>query len=117
MERFIYKVCERSAWEKAVEMGHFVGSSDDVRDGYVHLSTADQLVGTLSKHFAGQTDLVLITFPTDSLAAALRWEPTTSGRIYPHFYGPLPTARATRVAAIGLDANKRHILPEGYEEC
>jgi uncharacterized protein (DUF952 family) len=117
MERFIYKICARLAWEKALETGHFAGSRDDVRDGYIHLSTASQLDGTLSKHFAGQSDLLVITVATQSIAAGLRWETSSGGRVYPHFYGRLPAASAVRVAPIAMDAAGRHTLPEGYDAC
>ena len=56
----VYKVCEAAAWVKAVAMGAFAGSADDQRDGYIHFSTAAQLSGTLARHFAGRSDLVLL---------------------------------------------------------
>lgn len=117
MERYIYKICERLAWEKALEIGHFAGSPDDVRDGFIHLSTAHQLGGTLIKHFAGQSDLVLITVATLSVVTDLRWEALASGSAYPHLYAPLPTAAAVRVAAVALGPDGRHTLPEGVDAC
>ena len=40
-----------------LETGSFAGSADDRRDGFIHLSTCDQLTGTVDKHFAGREDL------------------------------------------------------------
>ena len=37
--------------------GSFAGAPIDLTDGYIHLSTAEQLDETAAKHFAGQTDL------------------------------------------------------------
>ena len=37
--------------------GSFAGAPVDLADGYVHLSTFDQLTETVDKHFAGQDDL------------------------------------------------------------
>ena len=35
--------------------GHFAGSPDDLRDGYIHMSTAEQLEGTRAKQIAQAT--------------------------------------------------------------
>ena len=55
--RAVYKICDRGAWAAAVAGGSYAGSADDLRDGFIHLSAADQLAGTAAKHFRGQTDL------------------------------------------------------------
>ena len=41
-----------------------------MRDGFIHLSTQEQLAGTLAKHFRGQDGLVLIQFETHLLGEA-----------------------------------------------
>ena len=56
----IYKICEREAWQVAESDGAFRGSDVDLRDGFIHFSTAAQLAGTAAKHFAGASDLVLV---------------------------------------------------------
>ena len=82
-------------WAQAVEAGSFTGSPDDMRDGFIHLSTAEQVAGTLARHFRGQSGLVLAAFATAALdAAALRWEPSRGGALFPHLYGPLPVSAA-----------------------
>lgn len=68
----------------------FLGSSDDVRDGFVHLSTADQLQDTLNKHFEGQSDLVLLAIDTGSIEELIKWEAGRDGRMFPHLYAALP---------------------------
>lgn len=67
----------------------FPGSPDDLRDGFIHLSTAAQAAGTLEKHFAGQTGLVGIRCDPARLGDALRWEPSRGGALFPHLYRPL----------------------------
>ena len=56
----IYKIYERALWEAAEAKRLFVGSPADVRDGFIHFSTAAQLPGTAAKHFAGLSDLILV---------------------------------------------------------
>lgn len=112
MRRTVHKVCPQGDWSAAQENGTFAGSPDDLRDGYIHLSTAHQLPATLAKHFSGQGDLVLISFSSDSLGDALRWEPSRGGELFPHYYGALPAALARSVVALPLAADGRHVLPE-----
>lgn len=89
MSEPIYKICGRDAWEEARGLGRYAGSADDARDGFIHLSTKDQLAGTLAKHFAGQGDLVLVVLDAGALGAALKWELSRGGALFPHLYGPL----------------------------
>lgn len=87
--RTIYKICPASAWRDAQRAGIYRGSADDTRDGFIHFSTAAQVTETARKHFAGQTDLLLIAVDADALGAALRFEPSRGGELFPHLYGPL----------------------------
>ncbi|MEM1307349.1 MAG: DUF952 domain-containing protein [Pseudomonadota bacterium] len=98
MANVVYKMCARGDWEEACAAGSYTGSSHDARDGFIHLSAADQLAETAAKHFSGTPDLVVIAFDADALGAALRWEPSRGGALFPHLYGPLPTTEALFVA-------------------
>ena len=66
----IYKICERAAWGDAERAGIYRGSEVDTRDGFIHFSTAAQLAETAARHFAGQTDLMLVAVDGDELGAA-----------------------------------------------
>jgi uncharacterized protein (DUF952 family) len=101
----IYKVCSSEEWDRALACGSYGGSRDDMRDGFIHLSTRAQIERTLAKFFAGRVDLFLLTIPTKGLALPLRWEKSGGGDIYPHLYAPLPVACVTdaRPLAIGVD--------------
>lgn len=104
-ELVIYKISSRDAWLAAVASGTFQGSADDLRDGYIHFSTRDQLAATLAKHFAGQTDLMIIAFDASSLGPALKWEASRGGALFPHLYAPLDVtlARQTWLLAVAVD--------------
>lgn len=113
MARTVHKVCSQADWNIARQQGLFAGSRDDLRDGYIHLSTSRQLPGTLSKHFSGQTELLLISYDVDSLGAALRWQPARQGELFPHYYARLPVGLAKTVLPLPLGADGIHVLPEG----
>ena len=93
----VYKICPASEWSEAVAAGTYRGSGVDRRDGFIHLSTSQQLEATLRLHFAGQRDLVLVAVDPDALGAALRWEPSRGGALFPHLYGELPVSLARSV--------------------
>ena len=113
--RRIYKILPRPAWEAAVAEGAFSGAPADLADGYIHFSTAEQVAETAAKHFRGQTDLVLVAVDTDALGAALTWEPSRGGALFPHLYAPLDVAHARDLHALPLDADGVPIIPEGLD--
>jgi uncharacterized protein (DUF952 family) len=112
MTRLVYKLADRVAWQAADAAGSFAGSAVDVRDGFIHFSTAAQVRETAARHFAGQADLLLIAVDADALGDALRWEPSRGGDLFPHLYGPLPLRAVRSVAPLPVDAAGRHLFPQ-----
>jgi len=99
----IYKVFRPDEHAAFVAAGETAGSPADRADGFVHLSTAAQLPGTLARHFAGEDGLLLLALPDEM--EGLRWEPSRGGALFPHLYRPLRAADVawTRPVADGLD--------------
>ncbi|MET0430233.1 MAG: DUF952 domain-containing protein [Microvirga sp.] len=108
----IYKICSARLWQDAEERGFLPGSPDDIRDGFIHFSTAAQVVETVARHFAGRTDLVIVAVDATALGDALRYEPSRGGDLFPHLYGPLAVAAATWARPLPLDADGRHAFPD-----
>ena len=108
---YVFKICPLSDWRAAEATGAYSGSPDDVRDGFIHLSTAGQLSGTLTKHFPGRAGLVLLAFKADTLGAALRFEPSRGGQLFPHLYRPLPAVALAWLKPLALAANGSHAIP------
>src|SRR5690348_12039266 len=94
MEKIVFKIATVADWAEATEIGHYRGSQDDRRDGFIHLSNQHQLAGTLEKHFKDKGDLVLIAFEASSLGPELKWEQSRGGELFPHFYGDLSASQA-----------------------
>jgi uncharacterized protein (DUF952 family) len=111
MDGTVYKVLSRAAFAEAKAKGRFEGSVDDCRDGFIHLSSAHQIQGTLAKHFAGQKDLVLLAVDATSLGARLRWEPSRGGALFPHLYGALDFDALIWDEPLELGTDGRHRLP------
>lgn len=101
----IYKIAPAAAWREALVKSRYEGSADDLRDGFIHFSTAAQLDGTARKYFCGRRDLLLIAVPTSALGAALRWEPSRGGALFPHLYAALDPAAALWSRPLDLDSD------------
>lgn len=85
-----FKILTADQWAGWQAEGLFTGAPVDLADGYIHLSAADQLQGTLDKHFAGQTGLVIAEIDLDRLGDSVRWEVSRGGALFPHVYAPIP---------------------------
>jgi uncharacterized protein (DUF952 family) len=107
----VYKICPAALWGAAEHAGIFRGSQADRRDGFIHFSTAAQVVETAAKHFAGQGDLLLVRIDASKLGDRLKWEPSRAGALFPHLYGDLDLAAVVRVEPLPLGADRRHIFP------
>ena len=88
----LYKITRRVEWQDAVRKGVFSGSTLDLKDGYIHLSTAEQVRETARLYFARQTDLVLVAIPESAVAGHLKWEASRGGKLFPHVFAPLTPA-------------------------
>ena len=107
----LYKIIAAAHWRAAEHDGIFRGSADDLRDGFIHFSTAAQAVETAAKHFAGQSDLVLVRIDSAKLGAKLKWEPSRGGALFPHLYGDLDPAAVTLVEPLPLGPGGGHAFP------
>ncbi|MGX9962238.1 DUF952 domain-containing protein [Roseomonas sp. F4] len=116
MEDRIYTMVRDADWRAAEQAGAYAGSADDARDGFLHFSTATQLRASAAKHRAGEADLWLIEADARRLGAALRWEAAAGGRrpgLFPHLYTALPLSAVLTATRLPLDAEGRHVFPEG----
>jgi len=82
----IYKILRASEWADLRAHGKTTGAPVDVADGFVHFSTTAQVRETAAKHFAGDVGLMLLAVESEGLGAALKWEPSRGGALFPHLY-------------------------------
>ncbi|WP_109578026.1 DUF952 domain-containing protein [Aminobacter sp. AP02] len=112
MTKTIYKICPEPMWRQAEQSGFFHGAPIDLADGFIHFSTAEQVVETAAKHFSGQDNLLLVAIDADRLGPALKYEVSRGGALFPHLFAPLETSAAKWVRALPLTANGTHDFPE-----
>ncbi len=98
-ENIAYKILTAEQ-ARVLETGMFAGAPVDLADGYIHLSTAAQVPETLSKHFAGQQNLVIAAVDLTQFGDELRWEVSRGGALFPHLYAKLPRGAVTACMSI-----------------
>ncbi|SLN63608.1 hypothetical protein PSA7680_03362 [Pseudoruegeria aquimaris] len=108
----IYKIFRTPEWEAFKAAGETLGAPVDLADGYVHFSTAAQAAETAAKHFAGEEGLWLLALESEALGAALKWEPSRGGALFPHLYRALRMEDVLWHAPLPL-VDGVHRFPEG----
>jgi uncharacterized protein (DUF952 family) len=104
----IYKIFRRSEWTAFGAAGTTLGAPIDLQDGYIHFSTAAQLAETAAKHFAADSDLVLLALESGRLGAALKWEPSRGGALFPHLSRTLAMDEVLSVHPLPMNSDGMH---------
>lgn len=107
----IYHMCRKEEWNAAEKAGAYGGSSQDVADGFIHFSSAAQVVKSAAKHRAGQEGLVLLRVDPTKLGDALKWEASRGGHLFPHLYGDLPVSAVIAVYDVPVGPDGLHRFP------
>ncbi len=82
----IFKIFTPSQWEYFQKSGVFHGSDLDIKDGFIHLSFADQWQSIWDKFF-NKEEIYLVEICSLDLKF-LKIEPNKPGGTkYPHYYG------------------------------
>lgn len=88
MSEPIYILCEPSTYAQSEATGTFVTESL-AQEGFIHASPACQLNRVANLYYQSATSLLILKVAIERLKAPLRWEPASTGDLYPHIYGPL----------------------------
>ena len=107
----IFKICHSGEWREATRAGRYDGTAKDKQDGFLHFSTAEQLMGTLTRWYAEAQDLLLVAADAAALGDALKWEPSRDGALFPHLYATLSMTAVRWTGAIGREADGGFVLP------
>lgn len=94
-------VLTATSWQAALQAGVYA-PPELQRDGFLHCCTPAQLDFVLRRHFARVPDLLVVTFETQDVAAAVQWvksEPDQDP--FPHLYGPIPCDAVRRATPLG----------------
>lgn len=114
MSEPVYKLLLAQEWADLEASGVFSGTPLDIKDGYVHLSTAAQVVETARLHFNNKGPLVLAEFSSEDLGTSLKYEAARSGSLFPHQFGILKHAQVKRHWALKENGDGTYEFPEEF---
>lgn len=107
----LYRLILPEQWKQAVRNGFFEGAATDRADGFIHLSTARQVIQTARRWFSGTPELVLLRLDRDRLAGTVRLEESSHGGLYPHLYGLLPIEAVMEIWDLPLNGDLHFVFP------
>lgn len=111
--KVLFRLIRAADWMAAAAEGVFTGSETDRADGFIHLSTAEQVEGTAERWYPGLDDLMVLTVDRDALKSPVKMEVSSRGTFYPHLYGPLRLEAVMAAEPVVRDGEGRYRFPEG----
>ncbi len=107
----ILHIAATEDWDAARALGQYRADSL-AAEGFIHCSTAVQVLIPANERFHGRTDLLLLVIDPARLAAELVYEDCyASGEAFPHLYGPLNLDAVLRVVPFPPSADGTFVLP------
>lgn len=85
----IFHIARKADWDAARAAGSYTADSL-ASEGFIHCSTAQQVIATANRIFKGRRDLVLLSIDTGRVGPEIRYENLEGGgNLFPHIYGAL----------------------------
>lgn len=106
-----YRLAVPERWAEAMAAGEFAGDPHDVADGFIHLSAANQVEGTLVKHYNEHPRLLLVEIDLGALGDAVKWEKSRGGELFPHVYGTIPSSAVRGLRHVRRNEEGDWVLP------
>lgn len=106
----IFHITSRQDWDKAKLEGVYRADSLE-KEGFIHCSTAAQVVRTANLWFKNQTDLLLLFIDSDKVKSEIRYDTVRENEKFPHIYGALNNDAAFKVIEFDKSENGLFELP------
>ena len=112
----LYHITSRQAWIDATRNGAYTAPSLE-SEGFIHCSTAAQVLPVARNFFAGQTGLVLLVIDSRRLESEVKWESAAppdgvaEGATFPHIHGPIALEAVVQVLDFEPDGRGEIALP------
>lgn len=115
----IYHITHTSHWQP----GQPYQAESLAREGFIHFSRLDQVLGVANAFYAGQSGLLLLEVDVNRLTSEVRWEAPVhpSGApagsipaesLFPHLYGPLNPEAVLAAHPFAPGEDGLFVLPE-----
>lgn len=107
----IYHITARADWVSAQTSGRYAADSL-ASEGFIHCSTAAQVIATANRIFRGRRDLVLLGIDSARVKPEIRYENLEGGtQLFPHIYGALTVEAVVAVHDFPPSADGSFALP------
>ena len=105
METTIYHIVSPSWWETFANKDYYESETLS-EENFIHLSTLEQVNGTLANYFTGSKRLFLLHINASKLTSNLVYEDLfETGIAFPHLYGRLNKEAVVEVQELLADEN------------
>jgi uncharacterized protein (DUF952 family) len=84
----IYHLVLPEYWAEWKDQANYFSATFE-QEGFIHLSTAQQVRGVIERYYPDVKALVLLEICVEKLNLTPVYEPATSGEHFPHIYGPI----------------------------
>jgi uncharacterized protein (DUF952 family) len=107
----IFHIAPKDKWLKSRSKGQY--SEESLQsEGFIHCSTAEQVVATANRHYKGQDGLVLLNIDTSDIVSVIAYEKGgDSGEDYPHIFGPINHDAVKDVIDFPASSDGTFVLP------
>lgn len=85
-------------------------------EGFIHCSTAEQVIRVANRFYANQQDLVLLEIDELKIPHKVVYENLEGGsELFPHIYGTLPQTAISRVGNLTCE-NMSFVFPSNWQD-
>ncbi len=106
----ILHITQRQQWAVAKNLGTYRGDTLDT-EGFIHCSTAVQVLGSAHRFFKNQQDLVILVIECDRVQPEIRYEGADANNLFPHIYGALNINAVAQAIDFEAGADGLFLLP------
>lgn len=107
----IFHIATREVWERNSPANY--QPEQFATEGFIHCSTAEQLIPVANLRFRGQLGLVLLEIDTALVTPEIRYENLEGGlQLFPHIYGALERNAVLRVRDFTPDPDGFFTMPQ-----
>ena len=108
----IFHIADRALWEQGKAGGSYRPELY-ATEGFIHCSTADQVIAVANLRFRGQLNLMLLAIDTDQVGHEIRYENLEGGlQLFPHLYGDLKLSAIRSVSEFVPDIDGFFEMPD-----
>lgn len=105
-ENFLYRISSSSEWFDFKKKKIMKCNSVDLESDFIHLSSKEQINGTLKKYFKHKKNLYLIKLFKYGMDEKIKWEKSRDNMLFPHYYGDILIENVNKVFKINFKNEK-----------